>query len=83
MAVWTLHALTYLLDRAIGADESLNTLATHAPTSRQLLRYRGQQLSSELDQAGELPAISALMTHLLEATQSWQAPGLPPYPAFR
>lgn len=81
-AAWTLHALTYLLDRSVVADESMNDLAAHAPTRRQLLRYRWQQLSAELDRAGELPAISALMSGLLAATQSWQAPGLPRYPAF-
>lgn len=82
MAAWTLHALTYLLDRSLAADESMNSLATHAPTRRQLLRYRCQRLREELDQAGDLPAISALMSNLLEATQSWRMPGLPLYPAF-
>jgi hypothetical protein len=83
MAAWTLHALTYLLDRSVVADESMNSLAAHAPTRRQLLRYRCQRLREELDQAGDLPAISALMSNLLEATQSWHSPGLPLYPAFR
>ena len=82
MAAWTLHALTYLLDRSVAADGSMNCLAAHAPTRRQLLWYRWQRLAEELDQAGELPAISALMSNLLEATQSWHAPGLPLYPAF-
>jgi hypothetical protein len=39
-------------------------------------------LGEEFDQAGELPAISALMSNLLVAGQSWHAPGLPRYPAF-
>jgi hypothetical protein len=82
MAAWTLHAMTYLLDRSVVADESMNCLARHAPTRRQLLRYRWQRLGEELDQSGELPAISALMSSLLAATQSWHAPGLPLYPAF-
>ena len=82
MAAWTLHALTYLLDRSLASDDSMNCLATHAPTRRQLLRYRLQQLSEELDLAGELPAVSRLMSSLLEATRSWHAPGLPLYPAF-
>jgi hypothetical protein len=82
MAAWTLHALTYLLDRSMAGDESMNCLATHAPTRRQLLRYRWERLSDELNQAGQLPAISGLVSSLLEATQSWQAPGLPLYPAF-
>lgn len=80
---WTLHALTYLLDRSIAADGSMNCLASQAPTRRQLLRHRLRQLGEELDQAGEFPAISALMTSLLERTQPWLAPGLPLYPAFR
>ena len=82
MAAWTLHAMTYLFDRSVVRDESMNDLAAHAPTRRQLLRYRWQRLGDELDQSGELPAISALMTNLLDATQSWHAPGLPRYPAF-
>jgi hypothetical protein len=82
MAAWTMHALTYLLDRSVAADRSMNCLATHAPTRRQLLWYRWQFLCEALDQAGELPAISVLMSNLLEATQSWHAPGLPLYPAF-
>lgn len=83
MAAWTLHALTYLLDRSVVADESMNSLASHAPTGRQLLRYRWQRLREELDRADDLPAISALMTNLMQATQSWHSPGLPLYPAFR
>jgi hypothetical protein len=82
MAAWTLHALTYLLDRSIAADGSMNSVATRAPTRRQLLRYRWQRLGDELNQAGELPAIAALMGNLLSRTQSWHAPGLPLYPAF-
>ena len=83
VAAWTLHALTYQLDRSVIGDASMNPLASQAPTRRQLLRYRWGRLAAELDQAGELPAISALMSNLLTATQSWQAPGLPLYPAFR
>lgn len=83
MAAWTLHAMTYLLDRCVLEDESMNPLATQAPTGRQLLRYRWRQLAAELDQAGELPAIAAMMDALLTATQSWPVPGLPLYPAFR
>jgi hypothetical protein len=82
MAAWTLHALTYLLDRSVVAEESMNSFASHAPTGRQLLRYRWQRLREELDRADDLPAISALMTNLVEATQSWHSPGLPLYPAF-
>jgi hypothetical protein len=83
MAAWTLHAMTYLFDRCLVADGSMNADAAHAPTRRQLLRYRWRMLSEELDQAGELPAIAALARQLLATTVSWRAPALPLYPAFR
>ncbi len=80
---WVLHALTYLLDRSMLADASMNPQASHAPTARQLLRHRWRQLAGELGKAGELPAIASLMNQLLTRTESWQAPALPLYPAFR
>ncbi len=83
MAAWTLHATTYLLDRCLAGDESMNADAAAAPTQRQLLSYRWRLLSRELDQAGELPAISALTRQVLARTASWRAPELPLYPAFR
>lgn len=83
MAAWTMHPITYLLDRSMLADASMNPQASHAPTARQLLRYRWRELSAELDKAGELPAIASLMSQLLTRTESWQAPALPLYPAFR
>ncbi len=81
-AAWTLHALTYLLRPSVLADGSLNPLATAAPTARQLLHYRWKWLAGELESAGELPALTALLRDLLTATQSWNPPPLPPYPAF-
>ncbi|HET7012583.1 MAG TPA: hypothetical protein VFI65_01650 [Streptosporangiaceae bacterium] len=80
---WTLHAMTYLLDRGVEADASLNPDASLAPTKRQLLRYRWRTLADELDRAGELPAIRALIGQLLTETGLWQVPELPLYPAFR
>jgi hypothetical protein len=82
-AAWTLHALTYLLGRSVRADGSMNPRVSQAPTARQVLRYRWQQLQSELEGTGELPAISVLMRQLLTSTESWQTPALPLYPAFR
>ncbi len=82
-AAWTLHAMTYLLDRSMLADASMYPQARQAPTARQLLRYRWRHLEDELGRAGELPAIRALMSHLLTISEIWQSPALPPYPAFR
>lgn len=82
-AAWTLHAMTYLLDRSMLADGSMNPEASQAPTARQLLRYRWRHLEDELGRADELPAIRALMSHLLTVSETWQSPALPLYPAFR
>jgi hypothetical protein len=94
-AAWTLHAMTYLLDRSVGpggdprtpssveGDASVNPDASCAPTKRQLLHYRWRALADELDRAGELPVIGALLHQLLAETGLWQAPELPLYPAFR
>lgn len=82
MTAWTLHSMSYLLDRSIVADRAMN-LSERSPTARQLLRYRWQVLLAELERAGELPAISVLMRRLLTSTESWQAEDLPFYPAFR
>jgi len=82
-AAWTLHALTYLLDRSLIADESMNPDVAQAPTRRQLLTYRWRRLADELDAAGELPAIAALARQMLARTKFWRAPELPLYPAFR
>ena len=93
---WTLHAMTYLLDRAVEGDASMNQDASQAPTKRQLLRYRWRVLADELDRAAvlaeggrrprtpaELPALRALLDQLLAQTDLWQVPELPLYPAFR
>ena len=82
-AAWTLHALTYLLEPSMIADRPMHDHRTPAPTARQLLRYRWQRLRDELGPAGELPAITALMSSLLDVTRSWHTPDLPPYPSFR
>jgi hypothetical protein len=47
------------------------------------MRHRWRVLLGELDRSGELPALAGLTRSLLAATDGWQAPDLPLYPAFR
>jgi hypothetical protein len=81
--------MTYLLDRSLIADMSMIDDGREAPTKRQLLRYRWQQLIAELETAdgaaGEpkLPALGALGRQLLARTEHWHVAELPLYPAFR
>jgi hypothetical protein len=82
VAAWTLSSLWWLLAMAIEADEPTNP-ETISPHRRQLIRYRWQTLAEELEPAGELPAVAELMRALLAATERWQVPELPLYPAFR
>ena len=44
VAAWTLHAMTYLLDRSLLADRPMIEDGRAAPTKRQLLRYRWRRL---------------------------------------
>ncbi len=83
MAAWTLHAMTYLLERSMAADKSMIDDGRAAPTARQLLRYRWRRLLAELEPAGELESLCALARDLLTTTESWQVRELPLYPAFR
>jgi len=83
IAAWTLYAMTYLLGRSAIADRPMIEDGRAAPSARQLLRYRWRRLLAELAPAGELPALCALMERLLAATDHWQAPDLPLYPALR
>ncbi len=83
VAAWTLHAMTYLLDRSLLTDRPMIDDGRAAPTGRQLLRYRWTRLIAELEPAGELTALRALASQLLERTAQWQLPELPLYPAFR
>ena len=68
MAAWTLHALTYLLDRS---------LATHAPTRRQRLRYRCQRLREELDAVLANAGTAPLSCFLLKGQNALMPSGLP------
>jgi hypothetical protein len=82
-AAWTLHAMTYLLDRSLIADAAMIDDGRAAPTARQLLRYRWQRLRAEPGLAAELPAMAELMNGLLAVTEHWGVAELPVYPAFR
>jgi len=80
---WTLSSMSWLLRRCLRGDASMNPEAAAAPRTRQLMRYRWQWLAAELDAAGDLPVIAGLLRSLLAATDDWQAPDLPLYPALR
>jgi hypothetical protein len=82
VAAWTIHCMSYLLDRSVAADKPMHDSRVPVPTARQLLRYRWQVLGAELDAAGELPALNELARRLLTATEHWQVPDLPLYPAW-
>lgn len=82
VTAWTLSATSWLLRRALAADVPMQP-GRPSPGARQLIRYRWQALLPELAAAGEFPAIASLLRSLLAATESWQAPDLPLYPALR
>jgi len=82
VAAWTMSSTSWLLRRSLAADVPMNS-ERPSPHTRQLMRYRWQSLLAELEPAGELPAIAALVRSLLAATASWHTPELPLYPAFR
>ena len=82
VAAWTLSSTSWLLRRAMAADVPMNPAAA-SPHTRQLMRYRWQALTAELEPAGELPAVTELVRSLLAATTDWHAEELPLYPAFR
>ncbi len=75
--------MTYLLDGSVIADRPMIDDGRAAPTARQLLRYRWQRLLAELEPFGEMAALRAMADLLLAATQHWQVPSLPLYPALR
>ena len=82
VAAWTMSSTSWLLRRSLAADVPMNS-EQPSPHTRQLMRYRWQSLLAELEPAGDLPAIAALVRSLLTATAGWHAPELPLYPAFR
>ena len=82
VAAWTMSSTSWLLRRSLTADEPMNP-DQPSPHTRQLMRHRWQALLAELEPAGDLPAIAAMVRSLLAATDDWHAPELPLYPAFR
>jgi hypothetical protein len=82
VAAWTMSSTSWLLRRSLAADVPMNS-ERPSPHTRQLMRYRWQSLLGELEAAGDLPAIAALVRSLLAVTTGWHAPDLPLYPAFR
>ena len=82
VAAWTMSSTSWLLRRSLAADVPMNS-EQPSPHTRQLMRHRWQSLLAQLEPAGDLPAIAALVRLLLAATDEWQAPELPLYPAFR
>jgi hypothetical protein len=82
VAAWSMNSMGWLLGAAIRGDRPLDEERT-APRTRQLMRYRWRVVLGELDGSGELPALAGLTRSLLAATDGWQAPDLPLYPAFR
>jgi len=82
VAAWTLSSTSWLLRRAMAADVPMDPVA-ESPHTRQLMRYRWQQLADELKPAGDLAAVAELTRSLLAATADWHADELPLYPAFR
>jgi hypothetical protein len=82
VAAWTMNSMGWLLGRALRGDRPLDADRT-SPRTRQLIRHRWQVLADELDGAGELQSLAALVRSLLAATDHWQADELPLYPAFR
>ncbi|SDM70240.1 hypothetical protein [Allokutzneria albata] len=79
MIAWTLDATTALTPRVLDEDRLLHRTRRPVPSMRQLLRYRWETLLSEVP---DLPATSELLRRLLAATQRWEAPTMPLYPAF-
>lgn len=80
-ALWTLHLTRWVLPAAEAADEPTHRTRP-APGKRQLLRHRWANLAEELTAAGELPAVRTATRGLLSATERWDTPPLPGYPAF-
>jgi hypothetical protein len=82
VTAWTLSSTSWLLRRALAADVPMEP-SRPSPLTRQLMRYRWQAALAELTGPEEYPAIAALLRGLVAATQQWQAPELPLYPALR
>jgi hypothetical protein len=91
VAFWTVCMSTFLLDNVMAegsASQEPHEGDASAPPDttphvRQILRYRWQSLVDQHEADGELPALTAGMRALLEATAGWKVDLLPLYPAWR
>ena len=81
VAAWTMMSMWWLLGRALGGDAPVDERPS--PGFRQLMRHRWRVLAAELAATRQLPALAELVASLLAATEYWQAPELPLYPALR
>ncbi|MFB9903947.1 hypothetical protein [Allokutzneria oryzae] len=79
MVAWTLDATSALVRRVLTEDRMLHRTRRPVPTIRQLLRYRWESLLPEVP---DMPATAELMRRLLAATEKWDVPSMPSYPAF-
>lgn len=79
MIAWTLNATVALTPRVLDEDRRLHPKRQPVPSMRQLLRYRWECLLAEVP---NLPATAETMRRLLAATERWNAPSMPLYPAF-
>jgi len=82
VAAWSMSSMYWLLGRALTHDEPLEQ-DHDSPSARQVMRHRWQVLAAELEGGGVLPALAELARSMLSATERWQVPELPFYPAFR
>lgn len=57
-------------------------LQRQSPRFRQLMCYRCQLLTAELEGDGGLPVLADVARSILAASEYWHAPDLPLYPAF-
>ncbi|WP_086819102.1 hypothetical protein [Allokutzneria sp. NRRL B-24872] len=79
MLAWTVDATTSLTPRVLEEDRPLHRTRRPVPSLRQLVRYRWEILLREVP---ELPATAETMRRLLAATERWDVPPMPLYPAF-
>jgi hypothetical protein len=85
-AVWVLTMSLWLLPGALENDAELAPAGGRAPRRRPYLAHRWRWLADELERAGELPAVTALMRGALaNAAERWAQTDLVllGYPAFR
>jgi hypothetical protein len=82
VAAWSVSSMYWLLDRSLQGNRPL-VAERESPGARQLMRHRWRVLVDEVAPAGEFVALAELAGSLLAATERWEVPALPFYPAFR